>query len=200
MIERSPATASAADLRYDSAADPRIVFEALLAPVLDTAYRMAVHLTRSAEEAEDLVQEAAVKCFQSMHQFQIGTNFKAWFLRVLVNGFYARCRKAKRQGPNVSLDRLLEMELEPRSLSRSHGEASAAFVDGLDAERIGSAIHALPEEFRAVVSLYFIDELSYKEIAEIVSCPLGTVRSRLHRGRSILMQSLRQIGSDFGLS
>ncbi len=177
-------------------------FEVLLQSVLDVAYRAAYHLTRNPADAEDVVQEAALNACRHRQSFQTGTNFKAWFLRIVTNAFYSRCRRASMIHESVSLDD----DAEPRPAMTAmtvdlSPEANPAemLVDRLEMEEISRAIGALPLEFRVVTAMYLVDDMAYQEIAAVLDIPVGTVRSRLHRGRRLLQQALWQIAEDRGL-
>lgn len=184
------------------ASDPAATFESLFKETLPRAYGAALHMTRNPADAEDVVQEAALQAFRAFHTFQPGTNFKAWFLRILTNVVRARYRKAKRSLATMSLDATPERCLYSRTLQAGlHRDDSPAqrFMSRVDLEHVQAAIEALPAAYRSVVTLYFVDDLSYEDIANIVECPVGTVRSRLHRGRKLLQDALWQIAKDHGL-
>jgi len=178
-------------------------FETALLPLLDRAYGLAYGLTHDRADAEDLVQEAALLAFKARAQFQPGTNFKAWFYRILVNAFYGQRRKARRQGETVDLESVPALYLYDRTAEiglHAHSDDPAAELLGrLDAEQIVAALEALPEEYRAACSLYFVQEFSYEEIAQTLDIPLGTVRSRIHRGRRLLQQRLWGIAQERGI-
>lgn len=178
-------------------------FESLLAPLLGAAYGTALHMTRNREEAEDLVQEAAVQAFRAFHTFQPGTNFKAWFFRILTNLFFNQYRKKRREPEIADLEDAPELYLYTQTQSMGlhdrNTDPAALVLTRMDSEQIGRAIAALPEDYRIVSSLYFMEEFSYQEIAEMVDCPLGTVRSRLHRGRKMLQKALWQIAEAQGI-
>jgi RNA polymerase sigma-70 factor (ECF subfamily) len=169
-------------------------FEDLLMPLLDVSYGMAFHLARNREEAEDLVQETAVLAFRAFHTFQRGTNFKAWLFKILLNCFRTQCRKRKREPTFIPLEDAAELYLFKQDVSiqaRGTGANPAAIViSKMREEQIRAAIGALPEEYQMVCILYFMEELAYQEIAEALGCPVGTVRSRLHRGRRMLQRAL----------
>jgi RNA polymerase sigma-70 factor (ECF subfamily) len=177
--------------------------EALLTPVLDAAYATALRLTRNAADAEDLVQEAAFLAARGFGQFEGGTNFRAWFLRILTNAFLSAYRKRKREGKRVELEEAPELYLYERTteagLHSRFEDPGERLLDRLDAEAVARAIDALPEEYRVTAALYFTQDLSYQEIADITGVPVGTVRSRLHRGRRLLQQSLWSIAQDRGI-
>jgi RNA polymerase sigma-70 factor, ECF subfamily len=181
-------------------------FESCLAPILTAVYGTAVHLTRHHDDAEDLVQEAALQAFRAFDSFQEGTNFKAWFFRILTNLFINAYRKRQRtpevetfsesdDAPALYLfKRTREIGIHARSQ-----DPAALVLERLEAEQISRAIAALPEDYRVVSALYFMEEFSYQEIAEIVGCPVGTVRSRLHRGRRMLQKALWHIAEQQGI-
>jgi len=175
-------------------------FEALFTPLLQMAYGTALRLTRNRTDAEDLVQDAALLAYKAFGTFQLGTNFKAWFFRILTNAFYSRHRKEKHEKANLSTDDVPALYLYQKTteagISGSDRDPADAIMDRLDADRVGEALDTLPEEYRTVATLYFIDDLSYHQIAEAVQCPVGTVRSRLHRGRRMLQKALWDVAME----
>jgi RNA polymerase sigma-70 factor, ECF subfamily len=181
-------------------------FESSLTPILTAVYGTALHMTRNRDDAEDLVQEAALQAFRAFESFQEGTNFKAWFFRILTNLFINAYRKRQR-GPEI--DRLADLENAPAlylfKQTREMGmhawtpDPAALVIEKVEAEEVSRAIAALPEDYRIVSALYFMEEFSYQEIAEIVGCPVGTVRSRLHRGRRMLQKALWHIAEQQGI-
>ena len=179
-------------------------FEALLAPILQMAYGTAVRLTRNRTEAEDLIQDAALMAYKAFASFQRGTNFKAWFFRILTNAFYSRHRKEKHEKANLSSEDVPALYLYQKTteagLWGSGSDPAAAIMDRLDADRVGEALDTLPEEYRIVSTLYFIDDLSYQQIADVLQCPVGTVRSRLHRGRRMLQKALWDVAMERGIN
>src|SRR5436309_6115293 len=178
-------------------------FEGLLPPILPMVYGTAVRLTRNRTEAEDLVQDAALLAFRGFGSFEQGTNFKAWFFRILTNAFYSRHRKQKHERANISTDDLQPLYLYNRiaetSLQSQEPDPASVLMDRLDSEQVGEALDRLPTEYRVVASLYFIEDFSYQQIADVVGCPVGTVRSRLHRGRRMLQKALWQVAEERGL-
>jgi RNA polymerase sigma-70 factor, ECF subfamily len=178
-------------------------FERLLAGVLQRAYGTAYHLTRRAHDAEDLVQEAALSAFKHFDQFERGTNFNAWFMRILTNAFFASYRQKKRRPQTTSLEDAQPLHLYVASrgagLAAHHKDPASLIVEKLGEERVSEAIHALPEEFRVVCALYFMNDSPYQEIAEMLDCPVGTVRSRLHRGRRMLQKALWELARESGI-
>lgn len=179
-------------------------FEALLLPLLDRAYATALRLTRESADAEDLVQEAVLLAWRGFSSFEPGSNFKAWFLRILTNCFYSRYRKRKREGTQVELEDTPELYLYCQTAAAGvHSQVedpAAAFMDRFDAELVVQALEALPEEYRVVATLYFLQDLAYQEIATVLGVPVGTVRSRLHRARRLLQRALWTIAEDRGIT
>jgi RNA polymerase sigma-70 factor, ECF subfamily len=192
------ATGSATDQ-----ADVQVRFEQLLQPIVGMAYGTAVRLTRSQADAEDLIQDAALLAFKAFDSFEPGTNFKAWFFRILTNAFYSRHRKKKHDRANISTEDLPPHYLYTRTAEIGlHSQApdpAAALMDRFDSEQVGVALDALPTEYRTVATLYFIEDFSYQQIADIVGCPVGTVRSRLHRGRRMLQKALWRVAQERGI-
>ena len=182
-------------------------FSTLLESILAPALKTATFLTRSAEDAEDLTQEAAIQAFRSFGQFEQGTNFKAWFLKIQHNCFLNRLRSDSRRPQMVqveddeTLDSLyLWEQTRGIGMHKGGGDPAGALLDRLDAEQIAQALRALPDEFRAVATLYFVGELPYDQIAQIVDCPLNTVRSRLHRSRRLLQKQLWDLACERGIA
>lgn len=182
----------------------RQTFEQLLTPLLRPAYGTAYHLTRNAADAEDMVQEAALHAFRGFASFEPGSNFRAWFFRILINCIYSRHRKSRREGTAVELEDTPELYLYTQTaeagLHALTQDPAAALMNRLDTEAVAEAIAALPDEYRAVATLYFMQDCSYQEIAEMLECPVGTVRSRLHRGRRLLQRALWRIAEERGIT
>jgi RNA polymerase sigma-70 factor (ECF subfamily) len=178
-------------------------FEELLLPLLDSTYGTALRLTRNRADAEDLVQEACLLACRGFGTFEQGSNFKAWFFRILTNCFYSKYRRRKREGTQTDLEDTPELYLYCQTaaagLHARTEDPASALMARLDAEQIGRAIDSLPDEYRVVATLYFIQEFAYQEIAEVLEVPVGTVRSRLHRGRRMLQKALWSIAEDRGI-
>jgi len=152
---------------------------------LDELFGTAVRLTRSRSDAEDLVQEAVMRAWTFWDRFEPGTNARAWMHRILMNTFINGYRRKKRERDMLALARI-EAHARPRAVH----ESRRARQEGLGDE-VEAALAALPEEFRAVVLLVDHNDLTYKEVADVLDCPIGTVMSRLHRARRLLKQRLR---------
>jgi len=170
----------------DSSADRR-EFERLLSPILDNLYGAALRMTRNAADAEDLVQDTVVKAFRFFHRFERGTNFKAWMLRVMTNLFCNQYRKAERQGEPVDLEEGEDVWLWAKAWEQAGNRIDfdpvVHVLSKIGEETIRRAIDDLPEEFRVVVTLADVEQFTYEEIAEAMEIPVGTVKSRLYRGR-----------------
>jgi len=184
--------------------EPQQAFEALLKPILGAAFSMALHLTHSRDEAEDLVQETALLAFRGFHTFQSGTNFKAWYFRIMTNQAIQKYRKKQREPEIKEIEEVPDLYLYQHTaqagLHTQNQDPLRTVLDKIDGEQIAGAISALPVEYRIVAALYFTQELSYQEIADAVGIPVGTVRSRLHRARGLLQKALWQIAGANGIA
>lgn len=178
-------------------------FVTLLEPVLPAALRAALHMTRDPADAEDLVQEASYHAFRAFHTFEPGTRFAAWFFRILTNAFYGEYRKRKRRPETVALEDAPALYMMSRAIQAGllgpDGDPAARILDRIESQHVVEALSRLPEEYRVVAALYFAEDLSYEEIARIVGCPIGTVRSRLHRARRQLQKELWHVAADHGI-
>jgi RNA polymerase sigma-70 factor (ECF subfamily) len=178
-------------------------FEELLALVVAPAYRTALRMTGNNSDAEDLVQEASLLAYRGFGSFDAGTNFKAWFFRILTNAFYSTHRRDKRRPSTVDLEDTPDLYLYGNSIREglpySGPDPASDLFERLETEAVASAIDQLPEEYRVVANLYFTQDFSYQEIAQVLSCPVGTVRSRLHRARKMLQKALWQLARERGI-
>ncbi len=175
----------------------RVQFDELLRANLKIAFTVARRLTGNTEDAEDLLQEACLRAYKGFAVYESRDQFRAWFLKIITNTYLSRYRQFKRVQDQVGIDDTSELylyQMAKRSgLAKRGSDPAAEIVSKLEAERIEEAIRALPEEFRIVAMLYFVEEFAYQEIADIVDCPVGTVRSRLHRARKALQKSLWEL-------
>jgi len=178
-------------------------FEPFFATVAGAAFGIAVRLTRNQADAEDLVQEAALRAFRAFASFEPGTNFRAWFFKILTNCYFSKVRREKSRPVTSDLDDTQDLYLYARSAEAGFPtqgpDPAAQLLDHLGTERVVTAIARLPVEYRVVSTLYFMEDLSYEEIAQVIGCPVGTVRSRLHRGRKMLQKALWQVAEESGI-
>ena len=178
-------------------------FEMMLRALLGPAFGAALRMTGNRQDAEDLVQEAALAAYRGLATFQPGTNFKAWFFRIMMNCYLTSRRRAR---PETSMEELEDshaayyfMRTAEAGLHARFDDPAAATIGQMAQEDVARALEGLPEEFRIVCTLYFMEDLSYQEIADILGLPVGTVRSRLHRGRKMLQKRLWKVAQDQGI-
>ncbi|PLA15173.1 MULTISPECIES: sigma-70 family RNA polymerase sigma factor [Corynebacterium] len=188
-----PETELATDLKA------RFTEEAM--PLLDQLYGGALRMTRNPQDAEDLVQETYLKAYNAFDSFKPGTNLKAWLYRIMTNTYINNYRKMKRRPLETSAEDVTDSQLYTSSSHDSTGLESAE-VEALKMmpnSRISDALNSLNEDYRMVVYYADVEGLAYKEIAEVMEIPLGTVMSRLHRGRKQLREMLKDVAHEQGI-
>ena len=175
-------------------------FVAQALPYADQLYAAAMRLTKNPADAADVVQETYLKAFQAFHQYEQGTNLKAWLYRILTNTYINLYRKRSKEGFQSALDELDEWQVGNASsltqtLTRS---AEAEALDRMPSSVVKDALHDLPEDFRMVVYFADVEGMTYQEIADIMDTPTGTVMSRLYRGRKLLRAALADYAAKEG--
>lgn len=186
--------------RQDAELAQRFEEEAL--PLIDQLYGGALRMTRNPADAEDLVQETYVKAFQAFDSFKQGTNLKAWLYRIMTNTYINSYRKAQRQPVQSSAEDVTDYQLLESASHDSTGLESAEVeaLKNLPDQNIVEAMNNLSDDYRMAVYYADVEGLPYKEIAEIMGTPLGTVMSRLHRGRKQLREALKDVAQEHGIA
>ncbi|WP_245556820.1 sigma-70 family RNA polymerase sigma factor [Gryllotalpicola ginsengisoli] len=185
-----------------SSDSPDRLFEEQALPFMDQLYAAALRMTRNPSDAQDLVQETFVKAYAAWAQFHQGTNLKAWLYRILTNTFINSYRKKQREPYQSPIDDLEDWQLggAESTTARASRSAEAEAIDHLPDSAVKSALQSIPEDFRMAVYFADVEGFSYQEIADIMKTPIGTVMSRLHRGRRMLRDLLTDYARDRGIA
>jgi RNA polymerase sigma-70 factor (ECF subfamily) len=165
-------------------------FEQEAVPHMDVLYNYALRMTSNPDDAHDLVQETFMKAYRFWDKYEKGTNIRAWLFRIMKNSYINRYRKETKEPETVDYNDIQNFYNTIRYESSDPNDLQEKIFGGLLEDDVARALESLPEDFRTVVILCDIEGLSYEEISEFVNCPIGTVRSRLHRGRHILRAKL----------
>ncbi|MER3523382.1 MAG: RNA polymerase subunit sigma [Ignavibacteria bacterium] len=167
-------------------------FQSEALPHLDFLYNYALRMTYKSADAEDLVQETFLKAFRFWESYEKGTNIRAWLFKIMKNAYINRYRKEKKEPETVEYDEVENFYNSVRETAVESSDLQETLYNNLLEDDVATAIAELPEDFRTVVILCDLEGLTYEEVAEFVDCPIGTVRSRLHRGRKLLRAKLME--------
>lgn len=176
------------------------LFEKELLPHADALYNFAYHLTYNDADANDLVQETFMKAFRFINLYESGTNSKAWLFKILKNAFINEYRKKKKEPEKVDYNDVITFSDEDDDNSAAYFDLREELFDGIMGDEITIALNRLPIDFKTVILLCDVEGFSYEEIAKIIDIPIGTVRSRLHRARNVLKDSLKEYAHKMGFN
>lgn len=192
----------AVDVASETPEQRRARFERDAMQYVDQLYSAAMRMARNPSDAEDLVQEAYTKAFSAFHQYKPGTNLKAWLYRILTNTYINLYRKRQREPLQSNSHTIEDWQLARAESHTSTGlrSAEAEALDHLPDSDVKSALQSIPEEFRLAVYFADVEGFAYKEISDIMNTPIGTVMSRLHRGRKMLRDLLADYAAERGIS
>ena len=179
--------------QVDNSTLVRNEFQALAFEHVDSLYNTALRMTKNALDAEDLLQDVYLRAFRFFHRFEKGTNFKAWIFKILTNTYINQYRKKINKPYHVDLEKIkYNYDNKEATAQTSAQESERLDYETLFDDEIKNALQQIPDEFRVVVLLADVESFSYKEVAKIIGCPIGTVMSRLSRGRKQLQNYLRE--------
>jgi RNA polymerase sigma-70 factor (ECF subfamily) len=175
-------------------ADQRLAFERAALPHLDAVYTAALRLTRNPDDAQDLLQETILRAFRFFHQFTEGTNCRAWLLAILYNNFRNAYRRGAREQPAATNEEF-DREVETRSMQADQARTNPEDLIGgrIVGRQIEAALSTIPAEFREALLLVDVQELNYQEVADVLGVPLGTIKSRVSRGRALMRAALHEV-------
>jgi RNA polymerase sigma-70 factor (ECF subfamily) len=173
-------------------------FEREMLPHAKILYNYALKMTGNSDDAKDLVQETYFKAFRFFNSYEKGTNSRAWLFRILKNSFINNYRKNVNSPPKVSYDEIEDFFNTIKDDSADSNNLETKYFNGLMGDEITAALESIPKEFRDVVILCDIEGWTYEEIADYLHCPIGTVRSRIHRGRKLLEDKLLSYAKENG--
>ncbi|MBE0642627.1 MAG: sigma-70 family RNA polymerase sigma factor [Bacteroidetes bacterium] len=173
-------------------------FEREALPHMDALYNFALRMTSDPDEADDLLQETFLKAYRFFDKFEQGTNCKAWLFRIMKNSFINIYRRTSKEPDKVDYNDVEEFYHSIRAESTDPNDLEEQIFSNILDDDVSTALESLPEEFRTVVILCDIEGFTYEEIADFVECPIGTVRSRLHRGRKMLRVKLLDYAKERG--
>ncbi|HNY53975.1 MAG TPA: sigma-70 family RNA polymerase sigma factor [Chitinophagales bacterium] len=182
----------------DPITDKEQLFEDELLPHADALYNFAYHLTYNEEDANDLVQDTFMKAFRFINSFDSGTNAKAWLFKILKNGFINEYRRKKKEPSKVDYEDIIAYQDADEDKGGVAFDLREDIFDGMMGDEITIALNSLPIDFKTVILLCDIEGFTYEEIAKIIDIPIGTVRSRLHRARNMLKESLKEYAEKMG--
>lgn len=184
----------------DSTTEKKRIFEEEALPHLSALYRTARRLTMNTEEAQDLVQETYLRAYRSFARYEPGTNCRAWLFRILTNLQINRYQKQRRRPVHLSFDDTEEFYLYQQAADQERfhdgGDPEKLFMESVVDDEVKQAVTSLPHDFQMAVLLSDVEGFSYKEISGIMDCPIGTVRSRIHRGRRLLQKQLWEFAKE----
>ncbi len=186
------------EVSTDSITDKEQLFEDELLPHADALYNFAYHLTYNEDDANDLVQETFMKAFRFINSFDSGTNAKAWLFKILKNGFINEYRRKKKEPSKVDYEDIIAYQDADEDKGGVAFDLREDIFDGMMGDEITIALNSLPIDFKTVILLCDIEGFTYEEIAKIIDIPIGTVRSRLHRARNMLKESLKEYAEKMG--